>query len=81
MHGIQLLQLGQLFMYSFSTANLPSKFDSFFLLIIIFMVIIQGTLSFFGHPSTGQTLGSFLYPFKTLHFSIPLISTEIENTL
>ena len=29
MKGIHLLQLGQ-FMYSFSTGNLPSKFDSFF---------------------------------------------------
>ena len=29
MKGIHLLQLGQ-FMYSFSTGNLPTKFDSFF---------------------------------------------------
>ena len=29
LNGIHLLQLGQ-FMYSFSTGNLPTKFDSFF---------------------------------------------------
>ena len=73
LNGIYLLQLGQ-FMYSFSTGNLPTKFDSFFSqLISVFIVTTQGTLPFFGFLSAGQTYGSFLYPFKDLNFLTPLV--------
>ena len=43
-------------MYSFSTDKLPPKFDSSVsLLIIVFIVIIQGTFPFFGSLFEGQT--------------------------
>ena len=54
MNCIHLLQLGQ-FMYSFSTGNLPPKFDSFSLLIIAFIVTTHGTLPFFTYLFAGQT--------------------------
>ena len=50
MYGIQLLQLDQ-FTYSFSTCSLPLQLLFFSLLIIIFIVITQGTRPIFAYPT------------------------------
>ena len=78
MKGIHLLQLGQ-FMYSFSTGNLPTKFDSFSLLIIVFIVTTQGTLPFIGFLSAEQTR-QFSISFQGPKF-FNTLSSEIKNSL
>ena len=72
MSSIHLLQLSQV-MYSFSTGSLPTKFDSFSLLIMVFIVTTQGALHFFGYLFAGQIYGGFQSPFKALNFSVALI--------
>ena len=79
MKGIYLLQLGQ-FMYSFSTGNLPSKFDSFFSVNYCIHSYNTRYASFFQLPLCRTNIRPFFISFQGPKF-FNTLSSEIKNSL
>ena len=79
MKGIYLLQLGQ-FMYSFSTGNLPTKFDSFFSVNNSIHSYNTRHASFYRLPLCRTNIRQFSISFQGPKF-FNTLSSEIKNSL
>ena len=79
MCGIHLLQIQQ-FLYSISSGNLPSSFDSSFSLNINIHCCDTRHTSLFWLPFCRTNIRKFSIPFKLLSFSIFSFPKIIKNT-
>ena len=79
MKGIHFLQLGQ-FMYSFSTGNLPTKFDSFFSVNNSIHSYNTRHASFYRLPLCRTNIRQFSISFQGPKF-FNTLSSEIKNSL
>ena len=77
LNGIHLLQLGQ-FMYSFSTCNLPTKFDSFFSVNKCIHSYNTRHASFFRLPLCRTNIRQFSIFFQGPKF-LNTLSSEIKK--
>ena len=79
MKGIHFLQLGQ-FMHSFSTGNLPNKFDSFFSVNNSIHSYNTRHASFYRLPLCRTNIRQFSISFQGPKF-FNTLSSEIKNSL